>query len=70
MTAEQKWEALKQYVEESMQHNRKMYGKYSKDNWVLWKLKGKLQELDPTVTNVGITYHEHEEKDYDVKGAK
>lgn len=67
MTAEQILAELKTYIEDTMSHNRHLSGKFDEKNLALWKLKKKLQELDPTVTNVGATFDEHENANYDVR---
>lgn len=67
MTAEEILAEIKTYIENTMARNRSLNGKFNSENWALWKLKKKLQELDPTVTNVGESFHEHEEANYDVQ---
>lgn len=63
---EANWNAVVTYVEEKMQKNRMKNGKYAKANEALWLLKKEMQEADSTITNVGRTFQEHENADYDV----
>jgi hypothetical protein len=65
MTADQILAALKTFLEDKMAYNRTKGGKFDVKNHALWEVKKKLQELDPTVTNVGATYDEHENANYD-----
>lgn len=67
MTSEQILSEIKTYIEDTMSDNRHLHGKFYKGNEELWKLKKKLKELDPTVTNVGATFDEHENANYDVR---
>jgi hypothetical protein len=67
MTADQILAALKTFIEDKMAYNRTYGGKFAIENQALWELKKKFQELDPTVTNVGATFDEHENANYDVR---
>ncbi|CDQ20985.1 hypothetical protein [Halobacillus karajensis] len=67
---EQNWNELKQYVDNTMAKNRRSGGKFNKENFTLWKLKRKMQELDPSIESVGETFDKHENGNYDTEGVQ
>lgn len=61
------WEAVVQYIEKRMNYTRHTGGKFNIRNEELWRLKKAMQEVDPTITNVGVPhFRDHENAEYDV----
>lgn len=64
---EASWSEVVRWIEYRMSKNRHEKGKFCPENEDLWRLKKAMQEVDPSIQNVGATFHEHENADFDVK---
>lgn len=64
---EKTWESVVDYLNKRMARNRQLEGKFNLRNEELFHLKKAMSEVDPTITNVGETFDEHENKGYDTK---
>jgi hypothetical protein len=57
---------VEQFIKDEMKKNRAVQGKFDEQNYGLYRVLKKMQELDPTITGVGATWKEHEENGLDV----